>query len=204
VTSVPYALRPYLRPSTTTAVALGIALGLVAQVLRQVPGQTMEFGAATAPWLSIGFAAAVWAARWRAAGSTLFAYLVAWLVAYHLLFALGQSVPIAAAVREASPWLVLAVPVCVVLAPLARRARASGVLADLCLALPLAWSIPEVFENAQRGDLVVAICIALLGLTPIAASQRRDVRLLTVMIGVGLFGGLAFLLGPIARGQIHS
>ena len=200
----PAALRPSVLSDTVAAVALGIALGLVAQVLRQVPGQTMEFGAATAPWLSIGFAQAVWAARRRAAGRALFGYLISWLVAYHLLFALGQSVPISAAIREALPWLVLAIPVCIVLAPLAGRARVSGVLGDLIVAIPLAWSVPEVIENAQRGDGIVAVCIALLALTPIAATQRRDMRIATVALGVVVFGGLALLLGPIARGQIHS
>jgi hypothetical protein len=204
VAEVSTAMQPRVRSATAEAVALGIALGLVAQILRQVPGQTMEFGAATAPWLSVGFALAVWAGRRRGAGRVLYGYLLAWLVAYHLLFAVGQSVAISAAAREALPWLVLAVPVCTVLAPIATRARVAGVIGDLSLALPLAWSVPEVFENAQRGDAAVAALIALLALSPIAASQRRDIRIRTLLIGVVVLGGLAVLLGPVARGQIHS
>lgn len=186
------------------AIAVGVALGLIAQVLRQVPGQTMQFGAATAPWLSIGFALAVWAVRLRAPGRVLIGYLMAWLVAYHLLFALGQSVALSAAFREALPWLILALPVCLVLARVATLATASGAIADLCLAVPIAWSVPETLENVQRGDIVVAAAIALLAFLPLAASQRRDIRLLTFVIGAVILGGLAVLVGPVVRGQIHS
>ncbi len=204
VAEVSAAIQPRVRFRTAEAVALGIALGLVAQTLRQVPGQTMEFGAATAPWLSVGFARAVWAGRRGGAGRVLCGYLVAWLVAYHVLFAVGQSVAISAAAREALPWLVLAIPVCAALAPIAGRARVSGVIGDLSLALPLAWSVPEVFENAQRGDAAVATLIALFALSPIATSQRRDIRVRILLSGVVVLGGLAVLLGPVARGQIHS
>ena len=195
---------PFHASVTVKAIAAGVALGLVAQVLRQVPGQTMQFGAATAPWLSIGFALSVWAVRQRAPGRALIGYLLAWLVAYHLLFAWGQSVPLSAAFREALPWLVLALPVCAVLARAARFATTSGVLADLCLALPLAWSVPETLENAQRGDAAVAAAIALLAFLPVAASHRRDVRILTVVIGAVVLGGLSVVVGPVVRGQIHS
>ena len=97
----------------------------------------MQFGAATAPWLSIGFALSVWAAaRRQPAGRVLLTYLVTWLVAYHVLYALGQSVPFSAAFREALPWLLLALPVSVILTPVARLVTHSGLLADACLAVP--------------------------------------------------------------------
>jgi hypothetical protein len=184
--------------------AAGAALGIVGQILRQVPGQTMQFGAATAPWLSIGFALAVFAARKRAAGRVLAVYLVTWLVAYHVLFALGQSVAFSAAFREAAPWLVLALPVCAILSPTANLATRSTRLGDACVALSLAWSLPEALENVRRGDTLVAAAIALLALTPAVATKRRDIRLLTVVISTLVLGGLALLVGPVARGLIGS
>jgi len=165
----------------------------------------MQFGAATAPWLSIGFALSVWAAaRRQPAGRVLLTYLVTWLVAYHVLYALGQSVPFSAAFREALPWLLLALPVSMILTPVARLVTHSGLLADACLAVPIAWSVPETVGNAQRNDAVIALAIALLALAPIAAARRRDIRITTVVLAALLLAALALLLGPIARGQIHS
>jgi hypothetical protein len=197
-------IRAARRNPTAEALAAGIALGVIAQVLRQVQGESMQFGGATAPWLTVGFALAVWAARRRAAGRVLVVYLVGWLVAYHVLFALGQSVSFAAAFREALPWLVLTLPVCAVLTPVAALARRRGIVGDLCLAAPIAWSFPETVENAQRGDVVVALAIAVLAVLPIAAAGRRGIRIATVLVAALAFGALALAAGPIARSFIHS
>ena len=186
------------------AIAVGVVLGLIAQVLRQVQGETSFFGGSTAPWVSIGFAIAVLAVRIRAPGRVVFGYLVAWLVAYHVLYAVGQSIPLSAAWREAVPWLVLAPPVCFALGRVATLATGSGVIADLCLAAPLAWSVPETINNFRAGYPVVAVAVALFAFLPGVASQRRDVRILTLAIGVVALGAIVLLVGPLVRSHIRS
>lgn len=182
----------------------GIGLGVIAQLLRQVQGEAMQFGGATAPWLTIGFGLAVFAARRRAGGRVLAIYLLSWLVAYHVLYALGQSVAFSAAFREALPWLILTIPVCVALTPLTALARKKGIVGDACLAVPIAWSIPETLGNAQRGDVFVATATAMLALLPFAAAGRRDIRIATVAVAVVVFAAVALLVGPLVRSHIHS
>jgi hypothetical protein len=70
------AIRGARRNLTVEALFVGAGLGLIAQVLRQVQGEAMQVGAATAPWLTIGFALAVWTARRGVAGRVLAAYLI--------------------------------------------------------------------------------------------------------------------------------
>jgi hypothetical protein len=198
------AIRGVRRNPTAEALFVGISLGVLAQALRQVQGEPMQLGAATAPWLTVGFALAVWAAGRRAGGRVLAAYLIAWLVAYHVLFAVGQSVSLAAASREALPWLLLATPICVALAPIAALARRSGIAGDTCLAASIAWSLPETIENAQRGDVLAAAVIAVISVLPVFAAGRRNLRIATVVVAVIAFGALALVAGPALRGHIHS
>jgi len=197
------------------ALLAGVLFGLVAQVLRQIVGPLMDIGAATAPWVTIGFVIAVWATRksspLRNAGRTgawvMATYLFAWLIAYHGLFAVRESVGFAAAWREAAPWLVVAGPASLVLGFVAARSHRRGLLGDLCLASPIAWSMPEVIHNAHQGwsaGGTVAVAIAAVALVPLVVAARRDVRLVRVALASVLLGGVALALSPILLGQIHS
>jgi hypothetical protein len=199
------------------AVALftGVLLGLVAQVLRQISGPLMDIGAATAPWVTMGFVIAVWATRaaWplRSAGRTgagvMAAYLFAWLFAYHSLYAVRESVGFAAAWREAAPWLVVAGPAALVLGFVAARSHRRGLQGDACLASPIAWSLPEVIHSSQQGwsaGGTVAVVIAAVAFVPLVVAARRDVRLVRVALASALLGGVALALSPILLGQIHS
>lgn len=197
------------------ALLAGVLLGLVAQVLRQIVGPLMDIGAATAPWVTIGFVIAVWATRrirpLRAAGRTgawvTATYLFAWLVAYHSLFAVRESVGFGAAWREAAPWLVVAGPASLVLGFVAARSHARGLLGDLCLAAPIAWSAPEVIHSSQQGwsaGGTLALVIAAVALVPLVVAARRDVRLVRVALASVLLGGVALALSPVLLGQIHS
>jgi hypothetical protein len=122
--------RPATRPMTSRRVGLlagaflaGLIFGVTSQFLRQIESPLMDVGAGIAPWVTIGFVLAVWATRrgrsLRNAGvlgvETMAAYVLAWLLSYHLLFALRESVELSAAWREALPWLVFVGPVCLVL-----------------------------------------------------------------------------------------
>jgi hypothetical protein len=161
--------RPTTRPMASRRVGIlagvflaGLLFGVTAQFLRQIEGPLMAVGAAIAPWVTIGFVLAARATRGsRSLGSasvlgaeTMAAYLLAWILSYHGLFALRESVELSAGWREAFPWLVLAVPVCLVLGFVAALSHKSGILGDVCLALPITWSVPEVIDSLTQGVVV--------------------------------------------------
>ena len=192
----------------------GLVLGVTAQLLRQIQGPLMALGAATAPWLTVGFFFAVWTTRRRtslravrALGvATMAMYLVAWLLSYHTTFAIRESVALAAGWREAAPWLILAMPTCVVLGITAAAANNAGVLGDTCLALPIAWSMPEIVSNVGDGRshaLVVALPTIAAAISIVWVAQR-EVKLLRVTVAVLLFAMAGFSLVPVIRSFIHS
>jgi hypothetical protein len=164
----------------------------------------------------MGFVLAVWATRRSGSlrnasvlgAETMAAYLLAWLLSYHGLFALRESVGLFAGWREALPWLVVAGPVCLVLGCVAALSHKSGILGDVCLALPIAWSLPEVIiDGLKRGwsySATVAIPIAALAVFPLVTADRRDVSLVTVVLASVMLGGVALALVPIVLSQVHS
>jgi hypothetical protein len=193
----------------------GVLLGVLAQLLRQVEGSAMALGGATAPWLTIGFLIAVLASRQRdsfraASGhgvATAAVYLLTWLASYHATFAIRESVTQAAAWREAAPWLLLAGPVSAALGVAAAVTHKEGALGDLCLALPVAWSMPEVLLFLWQGwvhVIVVALPTVILAFSPFLAVGRGDVKLLRVLLYCGLFGVVSLAVLPILRNLIHS
>jgi hypothetical protein len=197
------------------ALLAGVLFGLLAQVLRQIVGPFMDIGAATAPWVTIGFVIAVWATRRSLPRGTatavgigaMAAYLFAWLIAYHALFAVRESVGLAAGWREAAPWLVVAVPACLILGWIAARSHERGILGDVCLASPIAWSVPEIVYSVRQGSsgsAVVAAVIGALALLPLVLAAGRDVRLARVALAAVTLGALALAVSPILLSQIHS
>jgi hypothetical protein len=193
----------------------GLLFGVTAQFLRQIESPLMDVGAGIAPWVTIGFVLAVWATRrsrsLRNASvlgvETMAAYVLAWLLSYHVLFALRESVELSAAWREALPWLVFVGPVCLVLGVVAALSHKSGILGDVCLALPIAWSLPEVIDSSKQGwsyGAVVAIPVAALAVFPLVAAGRRDVSVVTVVFASVMLGGVASALVPIVLSQVHS
>jgi hypothetical protein len=210
------------RPARPTSIArnlalvalAGLVLGITAQLLRQIGGPVMALGAATAPWLTVGFLLALWTTRRNtslpeASGlgvATMALYLFVWLLSYHATFAIRESVTQAAAWREAAPWLLLAGPVSVVLGVAAAVAHKPGVVGDVCLALPIAWSMPEIAGNSKQGwyALVVALPTAALALMPVLAVVRREVRLVRVVVACGLFAIVGLALLPVVRNYIYS
>ncbi len=175
----------------------------------------MVLGAATAPWLTIGFVLAVWATRrstsLKSGGglgvSTTAVYLFVWLATYHATFAIRESVTQAAAWREAAPWLLLAGPAVLVLGVAAAAAHKSGIMGDVSLALPIAWSMPEITANLRPGwsyTAIVAIPTAALALLPLVAVDRREVRLVRLVVAWALLGVTGLELLPVLRSLIHS
>lgn len=194
----------------------GVALGVVAQFLRQVPGPLMSLGASTAPWVMIGFLLAASASRGTrtplrailVATGTVAAYLLAWLVSYHLLFVLRESVRPAAGWREAVPWLVAAVPACPILGAIAALSHKRGLLGDVCLAAPIAWSLPEALGSLREGwadvaAIVIPVAVFAALLIRMAITERR-VRAITLVPAAVTLGALALALFPVVRGLIRS
>jgi hypothetical protein len=213
--SLPAVNSPSGRVAIQVAVLAGLLFGVIAQLLRQVDGSLMELGAATAPWVTLGFAIAVWATRRNRSlrdgsmvGATaMAAYLFTWIVSFHVLYAVRESVGLAAGWREAAPWLVLGVPACLVLGLLAACSHRRGILGDVCLASPIAWSLPEVVEGVEQGwpgGAVLAVPTAALALLPLVVTGRRDVRLVTFVLAAVVLGGLALALSSFVRSQIPS
>jgi hypothetical protein len=174
----------------------------------------MALGAATAPWLTVGFLFALWMTRgstslrdasWQGTATTA-VYLFLWLLSYHGTFAIRESVSQAAAWRETAPWLLITGPVSVVLGVTAAVTHKRGAMGEFCLALPVAWSMPEFVANWKQGlsyAVVVALPTAALAFLPLAV-KRREVRFMRLAVACGVFAIVGLALFPIVRNQIHS
>lgn len=196
------------------ALLAGVVLGVVAQMLRQIAGPLMDVGAATTPWVTIGFAIAVWATRRRGwlrdasvvGTGAVTAYLLAWLFAYHSTFAVRESVGPAAAWREALPWLLAAGPGCLVLGVVAGLAHRRGLLGDACLGLPIAWSLPEVLRSAGEASLdggAVAVVLLAPAVLPFLAAGR-SVRPARIAVASLVLGGVALVVAPLLLSHVPS
>jgi len=191
---------------------LGLVAGVTAQILRQIDGPPQFLGGGIAPWVTIGFVLAVWTVRGsrslRTAGvlgaETMALYLLAWLVSYHGLFAIRESVAISATWREAFPWLVLAGPLCLALALVAALAHKTGIVGDVSLALPVAWSLPEIVDSLELGWPLVAVVLALIAVLPIVVVGRRDGSLVRVALISALLGGAAVVVVPVVLSGVRS
>lgn len=194
----------------------GAVLGVLAQFLRQVPGMLMSLGASTAPWVTVGFLLAFSASRGVRAPykavlvstGTMAAYLLAWLVSYHLLFVLRESVPLAAGWREAAPWLIAAAPACPILGAVAALSHKPGILGDACLAAPIAWTLPEALGSLKQGwsggsAVVIPVAVLAALLIRMAVAERR-VRAITLLPAAVTLGAFAVALLPAVRSLIRS
>ncbi len=174
----------------------------------------MALGGSTAPWLTIGFLLAVWATQrgaFRRAArlgvATVAVYLLAWLLAYHVTFAIRESVALTDAWREAAPWLLLAGPATVLLGVAAAGAHRHGVAGDVCLALPIAWSTPEIVAYVREGwsfAVVVGIPTAVLALMPLVAAGRREARPIRLVLAYCLLAMAGLALLPLTPHYVHS
>ena len=191
------------------ALLAGTILGLLAQFLRQVPGPLMYLGASTAPWVMLGFLLAVSASRGArtprnailAATGTVAAYLVAWLVSYHFLFVLRESVPLAAGWRQTAPWLAVAIPASPILGTIAALSHQRGPLGDVCLAVPIAGSVPEALKILKEGwffgtAFVIPVAVFAALLIHMAVDER-PVSGITMVAAVVTLGALGIALFPV-------
>ena len=195
------------------AALLGLGVGVLAQVLRESDSEAVStLGGGTALWVTIGFLLARRVARtWQGpdrpawACVAVAAYLLAWLLGYHALFAVHEHLPGDAAWVEARYWVAAVTPACIVIGLAATWSLRPGLLGDVSLALPLGWSLPEAYLGIERGwtfAAVVAVPTIVAGLTAVAVARDRRRNAVTITfaaLAIGLVGYLAypheFLLG---------
>jgi hypothetical protein len=182
----------------------GAMTGLLAQYLRQKLGAGGAFaalGGSTAIWVSIGFVLARQTAAFRPARDRIAwisvaaaAYLFAWLVAYHSLLGIRDHLDLAQVWPQMRYWMVAVAPACLVLGFIATESLRKDLLGDICLALPLGWSLSEIYSSARVGGdhiAVVSIPTLLVASFPLLALRRRWWSLL-IVIGVVLVVGIPF------------
>jgi hypothetical protein len=187
----------------------GALVGLIAQILRQLNGANdafMALGGSTAIWVAIGFllvrqtASALPARDWIAWVSvTAAAYLFAWLIAYNTLFGIRERLDFAQVWPQMRYWLAAVAPLCVAIGFIATESRHKDLLGDICLALPLGWSLSEIYSNARLGTAhiaVVSIPTLLVASLPLLALRRRKWSLLIVAVAVLAIGVPFHLLFP--------
>lgn len=185
----------------------GILAGVIAQLLRQRVGPLSMLGAATAPWINLGFACVV---TRRLSGGFLdralngavlmAAYLFSWLLSYHTLFAMQQSLPAAAAWSQARPWVVAVAPTGAVAGFLVASRRWNDWRTDACMSAALAMSFPEVLRAVEHGStyiLVVGVPTAIAGALPLTiVARRRRTNTAAVVVSTVALAFAAYVLFP--------
>jgi hypothetical protein len=185
----------------------GGLMGFAAETLRASGNDALStLGGATAIWITIGFLLAQQIARGRPAYDRIAwisvvsaAYLFAWLIAYHVLFGVLEHLSFAQVWPEARYWIAAVAPACLALGFVAVSSLRDDWLADVCLVLPLGWSLPEVYLSARAGVsylALVSIPTLLVALVPIARARDRKWRL--------LIAGAALLMGAVIVYLLHS
>lgn len=202
------------KPKTSVKILIntslvGAILGVFAQFLRQMPGALLYLGASTTPWVMVGLLLAVLASRgahtqrkaFLVATGNVAVYLIAWLVSYHLLFVIRESVSLAAGWRQAVPWLVIAIPASLLLGLIAAMSHKRGVIGDICLAVPIALSIPEILMYMKEGRLigtaVMTPIVVLSSLLIYMAIKERRVSIFVVLSALVSLGALGIVLFPV-------
>ena len=187
----------------------GALIGLVAQLLRQSYGAHdafMDLGRSTAVWVTIGFLTARWIARASPARDRIAwvsvvvaAYLFAWLITYHTLFGFREHLEFAHVWPQMRYWLAAVAPACIAIGFIATESLRRDWLGDICLALPLGWSLSEIYSGARLGGAhiaVVTLPTLLVASLPLLALRRRKRSLLVVAVTVLAIGVPFYLLFP--------
>jgi hypothetical protein len=196
------------------ACILGLLAGAIAQYLRQSGNALSTLGGATAPWITAGFLLSLRVARRRStyegavwASAVLATYLLAWLLSYHTVFAIRESVDASLAWLDARSFVAAVTPVCIVLGLIAAFSYHKGLLGYVCVALPLGWSLPEAYLAVQRGwsyAIVVALPTLALSAIPLIAIrvQKRNgliIALSATICGLALYSSYSLLSGVFNR-----
>lgn len=169
----------------------------------------MYLGASTAPWVFVGFLFSYSTSRGVntlrktiliATGSIL-TYLVAWIVSYYLLFVVRESVTLVDGWNNAAPWLFITIPASLIIGTIAALSHKRGLLGDVSIAIPLAWSIPEILDSLREGLMdgiffIITVSILALLLIKIVINERQVnvFAMLTSVVILGVLGTALYFL----------
>lgn len=207
--SLEWDLRAHLRHQKSVPIAVcvlaGLAMGVVAKLLGEEGNRALlSLAAGTAIWLGIGFIlVSELNRRWEVTHRLLWswvlvaAYLYAWLLTYHLTDLLVSGASGWTVWSESRIWVACVAPACVVLGSLATRSLNTGALSEACLAVPLAWSLPEVVTAIHHGwsyALIAGVPILAVACVPLYRERSR-LRRPSVIVVTAMLGGA--LLIPI-------
>lgn len=194
-----------------TALLAGVLAGTIAQLLRQEVGPLAVLGGGTAAWLTIGLLLARPAARARPvldgtvwAASVAAAYLVAWLLAYCTVFAMRESGGFSAAWLHERLFMAAVTPTSVALGLVAALSLRRGRLGDACLAMPLAWSLPEVVRSLDQGWVYVSLVglpTLALAVSAVLLARRRHLHVVA-FVGALALGGAGMYVVLTAAGRL--
>lgn len=191
-------------------VLIGVGFGAAAQLLTSSGPALQALGMSTAPWVTVGFVfASIVARRWtgrdRAPWMCVLValYLYGWLLAYHCLYALIENVPAATVWAESRLWVAAVAPACLALGYVAVGSLRSGVVGDVCLAAPLAWSLPEAVGAAYTGwsqALLMTAPLLLVAAAPLVITRDRRWNP-TIIVITALLGEAALMVvsAPVMR-----
>ncbi len=201
------------------ALACGAFLGIAAKLIgslgrsfKSAGAPLVMLGMGTAVWVTVGFLIARRSAKDRTlldgtvwAGTTMAVYLSVWLLSYTITFGLQQDGGFAAAWLNERAYFIVAPPVSAILGLVATLSWRHGWLGDVCITMPVAWSLPEVIRSLSMGWqhlLVVGLPALALASIPLATAHRltnKKILLLTLCLG----GTIAFLfLRVVSNGKI--
>jgi hypothetical protein len=192
----------------------GACLGVLAQLIRQMPDPLMTLGASTAPLVTAGYFLASFVSKgekktWKAmvaAIISMYIYLIAWLLLYHLLFILQEDLPIEDGWRQTLPWLVAVLPISPILGAMAAKTNKPGILGDTCLVAPIAWLLPETLEGLGKSwlehSVVVIPVVVLVSLLIRIEKSGRRVNTITLLLAAIMLGLLGIALYPAVRDLI--
>ncbi len=194
----------------------GLAAGALAQLLTQLNGVGWDplplafLGWSTAVWVSIGFWFAWTAAQartftrgaiWGAIAMAL--YLFCWLFAYCAVFGLIDSSGFYSLWRDERVYELAVLPVSGVIGLLAAGAWRPGLVGSACLAVPVAWSVPEIVLSvtagywcgAPRWQMVLALALPTLVAAMVPVLRYRPSKMhWPIFVAVIAAGGAAAYL----------
>jgi len=184
------------------ACAAGAVSGTLASVLRLGPSAIGGLAGGIAVWATIDFLVARTARSRSHAMAVGVIYLAVWLVSYYAaqrVLVAGTSTRVLGA---AVPWLVLLVPGGCLLGLVAEESTRPGRLGDVCLVLPLGWSVPEALREVRLGPAFVAEAIVtmLVAAVPLVLERRRSVGLVTAVAGFAVCAVVLGVLEELVKG----
>lgn len=184
------------------ACAAGVVSGTLASVLRLGPGAIGGLAGGIAVWATIDFLVARTARTRSRAMAAGVIYLALWLASYYVAQRVLVSGTSTRVLGAAVPWLVLLIPGGCLLGLVAEASTQRDRIGDVCLVLPLAWSVPEALREVRQGPAFVAEAVVtiLIAAVPLVLERRRSVDPITAVAGFAVCAVALGVLEELVKG----